>query len=157
MGAALAYERPVLRMSEGVAEGVFAASGASAYNNCWTVNIKTAQDYNGSARVYEVSLVHTNMVSHASNACTVQYVFSSDLSGADVWAEGDGHYEVSISGNTVRVTRKHHANGDYSGDNVTYKLFVNTGDEATTKALGDPTCTVVDCDKTGTPNHSDID
>lgn len=146
------YRKPVAVATTGAAEGVFAASGNAT---CWTVTPRSVQDWNGAAHVFEMALVHTKAVSHFSEACTVDYTFSVPVTNA--WAEGAGNYDVTWSGNTVTVTRHHHANGEYSGDNVTYKVFVVAGDEATTKGASCTSATVLECEKTGTPNYPDID
>ena len=144
-------KKPMLLVNDDLAEGVYAASGAI----CWTGSLKTTQDWNGSARVYEVALWHTKAVSHFSEACTVKFIFTQPIVNAR--AEGDGNYQVDRNGNEVTVTRIHHANGEYSGDSVTYKLFVNAANEDLTKALGDPKMVILHCEKTGTPNYPNID
>lgn len=143
--------KPMILTNDDMAEGIYAASGAI----CWTGSIKTTQDYNGQAHVYEVSLWHTKAVTHFSEACTVRYTFSQPVTNA--WAEGSGNYNVDYTGYVVTVTRIHHANGEYSGDSVTYKLFVNAANQDLTKALGDPKMEILSCEKTGTPNYPNID
>ena len=150
------YERPIVVFTEDMAEGIFAASGgAGNSSNCWTVSVATTQTWSGAEHVYEVALVHSKAVSHFSEACTVQYTFSAPIVSA--YAEGPGNYEVSVAGNVVTVKRIHHANGEYAGDNVTYKLKINAVDQATTETLGEPSAQVLSCLKTGTPNYPDID
>ncbi len=148
------YERPDAVVIDEVSEGVYAASGAT----CWKPGIKQTQDWNGQAAVYEISLSHTNKVTHFSESCTIQVYFGGSII-TSAWAEGTGNYEVKdVGSNTLTIKRIHHANGEYSGDEVTYKLFAFAGDEAGTKALTkEPSVTVLACEKTGTPNYPDID
>ena len=134
----------------GVAEGVFAASGDAT---CWTVSGRSVQDWNGSHNVFEMKLIHSKAVTHFSEASTAEYTFSAPI----VDAYSESNFEVSFSGNVVTVTRRLHANGEYSGDNVTYKVWVKAADEATTKSLSLTGATVLECEKTGTPNYPDID
>ncbi len=152
------YEKPVVISNEDNFEGVYAASGdiiGGGDNICWSGTIYTTQDWNGAAHVFEVYLEHSKAVTHFSEACTVQLTFNNVVTKA--WAEGAGHYSVSGEGsNTLTVTRTHHANGEYAGDTVTYKVFAVAGDEAMSKSLS-AGLTVVSCDKTGTPNFPDID
>lgn len=122
------YEKPVVLANEDVAEGVYAASGA----DCWTVSPVSVQDWDGTYHVFEVHCVHTNTVEHISAASTVTLTFSTALTGAR------SEFPCTCSGDTVTVVRELLADAYKSGDNVTYKVWVTTGDEATTKAI---TCT----------------
>ncbi|MCR5639961.1 MAG: hypothetical protein K6G04_01260 [Lachnospiraceae bacterium] len=149
------YEQPVVVMSDDMSESIFAASGSIATATCWSVSVQSVQDWNGASHVYEMHLVHSSAVSHFSESCTVQYTFGAPVVSA--YAEGSGNYEVSVSGNIVTVRRIHHANGEYSGDTVTYKVFVNAADQASTIALGAPSPVILNCEKTGTPNYPNID
>ena len=150
------YERPVVVMTDDMAEGIFANSGALGAPTCWTVTrIDNSQNWNGQAHVFQMNLEHTKAVTHFSESCTVQYTFNTPITSAS--AEGAGNYEVSVSGNIVTVKRIHHANGEYSGDSVSYKVFVNAADQATTEAIGVPSWQILDCQKTGTPNYPNID
>lgn len=150
----LTYQKPIVLLNEDLAEGVYAASGSAG--DCWTITQKTTQDWNGQAHVYEIGATHTSAVSHFSEALVVKFVFSSVVTSA--WAEGAGNYTVEgIGTTTLTVTRTHHANGEYSGDNVTYKLFVVCTDQAGSQAVSLNSATFVSCDKRGTPNYPDID
>ena len=149
------YKKPVVLMNEELAEGVYAASG-SVVGDCWSLGQKTTQDWNGQAHVYEISAVHTKAVAHFSEALTIKFTFSATITNA--WAEGAGNYTVEgIGSNTLTVTRTHHANGEYSGDNVTFKLFVVAGNEAGSKAVSMTSEEFVSCDKHTTPNYNFID
>jgi hypothetical protein len=126
------YEKPVLFETDEMAEGVYAASGGDIETNCWTVDARSVQNWNGSHNVFEVHCVHTNTVQHISTETKVTLTFSGLVT--DAYAE----FPSTYSGSTVEVTRTLHANGYGSGDNVTYKVWVKSTDEATTKGL---TCT----------------
>ncbi len=120
------YEKPVVFVNEGVAEGIFAGSGEL---ECWTVEPVSVQDWSGSHHVFEIRCVHSTSVAHISSATTVTLTFSNTLT--DAYSE----FPVSWSGNTVVITRTLLADAYHSGDVMTYKVWVKAADEATTKAL----------------------
>lgn len=122
------YEKPVVLASEDIAEGVYAASGTGSAD-CWTVTPYSVQDWNGSHHVFEIRCVHSNEVEHISSASTVTLTFSNTLK--DAYSE----FSSSFSGNTVTVVRELHANAYKSGDTMTYKVWVQAADEASTKAI----------------------
>lgn len=124
------YKKPVAMAATGAAEGVFAASGDATSTDCWTVSARSVQDWNGSHNVFEVSARHSEGVTHITTQVVYTLVFNSDLT--DAYSE----FPCTFSGNTVVVTRDLHANGYYSGDSVTFKVWAKAADEATTKALG---------------------
>ena len=99
------------------------------------------QDWNGSEHVFEIQCTHSTDVEHISSATTVTLTFSNDLTNAH------SEFPCTFSGNTVTINRELHANAYKSGDTMTYKVWVTTGDEATTKAI---TCTgaTIECTKT---------
>ena len=134
------YEKPVVLANEELAEGVYAASGAEG-GDCWTVDPVSVQDWNGSHHVFEIRCVHSNTVEHISSASTVNLTFSSPLK--DAYSE----FTCTFSGSTVTVVRELHANAYKSGDTMTYKVWVQAADEATTKGI---TCTgaTISCTKT---------
>lgn len=136
-GEMMNYEKPLVLANEDVAEGVYAASGAI----CWTTGAVSTQDYVDGNHIFEISAQHTTMVEHISNALTVELSFNYPITSA--YSEND--WTCSVNGSKVTVTRPSHANAYKSGDSVTFKVWVGTGDEATTKAL---TCsaTPVNCD-----------
>ena len=45
------YVRPEIIVSDNIAEGVYAASGNG---DCWTIDVTSVQDSNGSHNVFEV-------------------------------------------------------------------------------------------------------
>jgi len=133
------YEKPVVHVNEELAEGVYAASGS--VGDCWTVDPVSVQDWNGSHHVFEIRCVHSNAVEHISSASTVELVFNNPIK--DAYSE----FSCSFSGNTVTVTRELLANAYKSGDTMTYKVWVQGSDEATTKSMA---CThaTISCTKT---------
>lgn len=136
------YEKPIVLANDEVAEGVYAASGAGEAD-CWTITAYSVQDWDGANHVFEVRIVHSDAVQHISTASTATLTFSAALTDAHT----ESNFSCSCSGNTVTVVRASHANAYLSGDNATYKVWVTTGDEATTKAI---TCTgsSITCTKT---------
>ena len=127
------YNKPMIFATNDLAEGVYAASGG----DCWSGYAQSVQDWNGSHHVFEMRLQHSTAVEHISTAVTLTLVFSHVVN--DAYSENG--WSCSVSGNTVTVTRVNHANAYNSGDSVTFKVWANTGDEATTKAMS--------CDITG--------
>ena len=126
------YERPTVVEFDDMAEGVFAASGdAGSSSDCWTVGGRSVQSWNGSHNVFEMSAVHSTGVTHITTQVTFVYTFSVPIDEA--YAEAG--FATSVSGNQVTVVRDLHANGYYSGDNVTFKVWVKSGDQATTEAI----------------------
>lgn len=125
------YEKPVVLGSDDLAEGVFAASGGggNSSTDCWTVGGRSVQDWNGSHNVFEMSATHSKAVTHITSKVVYTYTFSQPIVNA--YSE----FDSGFSGNTVTVTRDRHANGYYSGDDVTFKVWVQCADEATTKAV----------------------
>lgn len=120
------YVSPVILANEELSEGVYAASGSA---DCWTVEAYSVQEYNSSHQVFEVHCVHSDTVEHISSASTVVLTFNYPIT--DAYSE----FETSVSGNSVTIVRTLLADAYSSGDNVTYKVWVQASDEATTKAL----------------------
>lgn len=137
------YTKPVVMVNDDVAEGVYTASGDEAAI-CWSATAKSTQDWNGSQHVFEATLVHTTDVEHISLGCTVEYSFDKVITAA----ESENGWECKVSGNTVTVTRPSHANAYNSGDNVTYKIWVKSLDEAMTKAVAFTGAKVISCNWT---------
>ncbi len=123
------YEAPVVVANDELAEGVYAASGAQSSTNCWTVNPVAVQAWNGSHKVFEIRCTHNVAAEHISGSTTVVLTFSANLSNAC------SEFDTQVSGNTVTITRTLLADAYKSGDLMTYKVWVSTGDEATTRAL----------------------
>lgn len=120
------YVTPMILANEELSEGVYAASGSA---DCWTVDAYSVQEFNNSHQVFEVHCVHSDTVEHISSASTVVLVFNYPV--VDAYSE----FDTSVSGNTVTIVRSLLADSYKSGDNVTYKVWVQASDEATTKAL----------------------
>lgn len=121
------YLKPTVVINEDLSEGVYAASGSSS--DCWTVNVVSAQDWNGSDHVFEVRCSHKagSDNSHSASAITVTISFNNTLTAASS-ETGNCKY----SGNTLTAVRNGHANAN---DSVTFKVFARANDEATTKGL----------------------
>ncbi len=135
------YEKPIVLSTEELAEGVYLASGGMSSAECWTVSAASVQDWDGSSHVFEVHCIHSDTVEHISSASTVTLTFSGSI------ADARSEFPCSVSGNSVTVTRTLLADAYKSGDDVTYKVWASTGDEATTRALS---CTgaSISCTKT---------
>ena len=123
------YIKPVVLGNDDLAEGVYAASGSTESTDCWTVDGRSVQSWNGSHNVFEMSAQHSSGVAHITTQVVFTYTFSAPLTDAS------SEFDSSFSGNTVVVTRNLHANGYYSGDDVTFKVWVSAGDQAATEAL----------------------
>lgn len=135
------YVKPAI-VSEGMAESVYMASGGTSLGegSCWNVSAKSVQDWDGAYHVYEVAADHVNTV-HISSAVDYIFTFTQNIAAAR------SEFSCSVEGNTVRVSRELHANAYTTTDNVTFKVWASTGDEATTKALPAPSCSY-SCTKT---------
>lgn len=133
-----AYVKPVVLAAEELSEGIYTASGEDVTTDCWTVDAVSVQDWNGSHHVFEVRCTHSTSVEHISSATLVTLTFSSPVTNA--YSE----FTCDYSGNTVTIERELHANAYKSGDNMTYKVWVQAADEATTKSIS---CTnkVISC------------
>lgn len=121
------YNKPLILVNDDLAEGVYADSGSST--DCWDVDGYSVQDWNGSHHVFEISAFHHTDVTHITTQVVYTITFSQALTNA--YSE----FDCSYSGNTVVVTRDLHANGYYSGDSVTFKVWAQAADEGSTKAL----------------------
>lgn len=149
------YKKPLVLANEELAEGVYAASGSVA-GDCWTLSYTEPQKWNGQAHIYEIKAVHTKAVAHMSESLKVEAVFDKTVTNA--WCENS--YSETVEGvgsNTLIVTRNHHANGEYNGDVVTFKLFVVAGNQASSEALVLKSLSFISCGKTTTPNYDFID
>lgn len=138
------YEKPVVLANEELAEGVYAASGGVSDADCWTISVHSAQDWNGSHHVFEVTIVHSDTVQHISTESTSVITFNHALT--DAYTESN--FTASFSGNTVKVVRASHANAYQSGDRATFKVWAKAEDEATTKALAVTGSSIRDTGKT---------
>lgn len=120
------YVKPVIIANDELAEGVYLASGEP---DCWTIDGKSVQDWNGSHNVFEIRTVHSTGMQHISTATDVAVSFNYTLT--DAYSE----FPCTFSGNTAYVHRELLGDAYKSGDVVTFKIWASTGDEATTKAL----------------------
>lgn len=120
------YQSPLVMVSDGCSEGVYASSGTP---ECWTITPVSVQDWNGSHHVFEIRCVHSNTVEHISDATEVVLTFNTAVT--DAYSE----FACTFSGNTVVITRTLLADAYKSGDNMTYKVWVKGADELSTKSL----------------------
>ena len=121
------YEKPVILANDELAEGVYLGSGEP---DCWTIDAHVAQEWNGSHKIFEVTIVHSTGLQHISTASNVTLTFNSNITDAS-YAE----YPSNVSGNVMYIRRELLGDAYNSGDRATYKVWATTGDEATTKAL----------------------
>lgn len=103
--------------------------GSAVTTDCWTVDPVSVQDWNGSQHVFEIRCAHSNSVEHISSNTEVVLTFSSPVTDAS------SEFPCTFSGNTVTINRTLLADAYQSGDNMTYKVWVKAGDEATTKSI----------------------
>jgi len=131
------YAKPLFVMTDSVSEGVYMSSGD---NTCWTVYAVSAQDWDGSQHVFEVHASHTPQVQHIYTEVTIEMTFTNTITAA----RSENNWNCVVAGNKVTVTRVNHGNGYGSGDEVTFKVWAQSIDEATTKGLEctgcKPTC-----------------
>jgi hypothetical protein len=129
------YEKPVLTVNHCLAEGVYAASGSTSVgedssSDCWTVSVKKDQDDAGGYCTFRVSANHSNAVVHTSSKTVITIQFSDVVSSAEF--EG---FTSSVSGSTVTLTRKSHANGYKAGDNFNSLLKIYADNYRTIQAI----------------------
>ena len=114
------YVKPIVLLNDELAEGVYAASGAGeTTSDCWTVDVYRDQSDAGGYSTFRVSATHSTDVVHISTKTVVTVVFSDTVTSAQY--EG---FNVSVSGNTVTLTRESHANAYNSGDNFNSLLKI---------------------------------
>lgn len=135
------YNKPMIISNEDMAEGVYVASGSAI---CWSGYAQSVQDWNGSHHVFELRIQHSTEVVHISQGVTIKMPISG---GTVIGCYTENNWPCSVEGNTITVTRPQHANAYNSGDTVTFKVWVQAVDEATTKALSCGALTFVSCDK----------
>ena len=126
------YVSPIIYDNDELAEGVY-ASGSGSDADCWTIDYTVPQNWNGQAKVIEVKCSHKKTVYHTSTGLVATLVF--DKAPSSVTAENNSDYQIVTSGNTVEVTRSLNGNAFYSGDEVTFKLFVTCLTQAETEAI----------------------
>lgn len=130
------YEKPVVMVNEGLAEGVYAASG-----DCWSVTCQKVQDWNNQWTYFQAGVSHSTEVEHISNSCKMTFVFSAEIDSA--YSETG---ICSVSGNTVYVERQYHANAYKNGDLVTFKIGVKAKSEAEYNTIYCSQCYATYCD-----------
>lgn len=112
------YMKPLVLSDSDLAEGVYAASGAST-TDCWTLNVSKDQSDAGGYCTFRVDARHSQSVTHISTKTVITLVFSDIVTSAEF-----ENFGVSVSGNTVTLTRESHANAYYSGDNFNSLLKI---------------------------------
>ncbi len=122
------YEKPMIVDTEGMAEGVFAASGADE-PECWTIDVRSVQDWDGANHVFEVHCVHMTGLKHISASSTTTFTFNNVLE------DGRSEFTTTISGNTMTVTRELLGDAYNSGDRYTMKIWARASTEALTRGL----------------------
>ena len=131
------YEKPVVMVNEGLAEGVYAASGDCWSVNCYPVNPQHVVD---GYKHFRVEFQHTDAVTHISTAVEIQLTFNYPI------ADASGEFSSSASGNVVTITRQAHANAYFQGDLVNILLQVKPEDVSIVDALA-CTGTSITCTK----------
>jgi len=124
------YEKPVVMVNEGLAEGVYAASG-----DCWTISCTKTQPWNNMWTMFEAGMVHSTGLEHISNTCRMVFEFTEEVGDAYISVPGT----CTVSGKTVIVQRDSHANAYKSGDLVTFALGV--------KAAVNPESGSIECER----------
>ena len=125
------YIRPIVEVNSDFAEGIYAASGVNGTHEatCWSINAFSVQEWDGSSHVFETHIEHNGMANHISEATYVTLTFNFPVVAAR------SEFETTFSGNTVVIKRALLGDAYMSGDSVTYKVWVQGADEATTKAM----------------------
>lgn len=131
------YEKPIVMINEDMAEGVYAASG-----DCWTIRVERDQADAGGYSTYRMYADHSTALQHISQATTITVTFSTQISKAEYEDKG---VAVSVSGNSVTLSRETHGNSYLSGDNFKSLLKVWTVDGSVPEEK--PAATIV-CTKT---------
>lgn len=135
------YVKPMVVANDGLAEGVYMASGEVWGGDCWTVEAKSVQKWNGSHQIYEVHAKHDTTAEHISGCTIVTLDFSTPI----VDASSESGFAVSVNGNTVSITRELLGDAYGSGDEFTYKVWVSAGSEAQTVALPEKVPATISC------------
>ena len=125
------YVSPVVVDVEDMSEGVYLTGSGSG--DCWTIDYTVPQEWNGQAKVIEIHCKHSASVYHGSKGTIINLTFNQPLTNA--YAENSTNFAVSFAGTAVKIERTLYADAFYSGDDVTFKLFVSAGSEDKTKLL----------------------
>ena len=123
------YVKPAVFDLDELAEPVYATGSGGS---CWTIDYTVPQDWNGQAKVIEIKASHTKIIEHQSKGVIITLMFDRPILNA--YAENTNDYQVEISGSVVKIARQSYANAFFSGDEVTFKLFVNGKDQDDTIA-----------------------
>lgn len=115
------YTSPIIYDNEELAEGVYATGSGEA--TCWTIGYSVPQTWNGYAKVFEIKCSHSKSVYHTSTGLVATLMF--DKAPTAISAENSFDYKIEQSGNTVMITRSLNGNAFFSGDEVTFKVFVS--------------------------------
>ena len=126
------YESPIIYDNDELAEGIY-ATGSGGAGDCWTIDYTVPQAWNGTAKVFELKCKHSKSVYHNSHGTVITLVFDQPIVSA--YPENSNDYKVEISGSTVKLERNLYADAFFSGDDVTFKLFVNTGSKESTEIV----------------------
>lgn len=119
------YERPVVEIDAGMAEGVYAASGASS-TGCYTVNAQIKQTPETGRENYVIQIDAHHQADHTRDAQTLTISFN--LPVGYVSYNGQGARLVSGDGtNTLVISLTYHQNPT---DNI------GSGDLVVTAASG---------------------
>jgi len=125
------YIKPVIVDIEDMAEGVYASGSGDA--DCWSLSYSCPQAWNGQAKVYEIKASHTKGVYHESTGSIITLYFDRSITSA--YTENSSNFTVENYGNYVKITRNLFADAFYSGDEVTFKLFVACESKETTESV----------------------
>lgn len=131
------YEKPIVMINEDMAEGVYAASG-----DCWTISVVRDQADAGGYSTYRIYADHSTALQHISQATKITVYFSTAISKAEY---EDKDVVVTVSGNSVTLSREMHGNSYLSGDNFKSLLKIWTVDGSVPEE--NPSSTIV-CTKT---------
>lgn len=125
------YVSPAIFDLDELAEGVY-ASGSGSAGDCWTLTYEVPQAWNGQGKVFEMKASHTKRVAHESTGTVITLFFDRPVLNA--WCENSTNFRVETSGTMVKITRELYADAFFSGDEVTFKLFISCKDQDDTVA-----------------------
>ena len=122
------YVSPVIFDNDELTEGVY-ATGSGGGADCWTVTkCQLVQDWENSRTyaVYELGMYHDG--GHDTTAGEFTGIITGNIEGNNVYitTENADNIAISLKGNQYVVTRTHHANMEFTKDEVTFKLFLHS-------------------------------
>lgn len=124
------YTKPTLFLHGCGSEVPFCASGLpNKSSDCWTIDYKVVQDWDGTSKVYEIHCVHSRGVAHISKGTIVTLTLS------DTPALVRSEFPLKTIGNQVVITRELLADAFYSGDDVTFKVWIGGKDQISTQLI----------------------